>query len=280
MKKEWSSHVAGALCAQMGEPDPEVAIRKLILEKLAGLGNGTLPVNLEAICEELGIEKIKEEECPGAGYLCDTGEHCWIGVNLNDTEQRRRFTIAHEIVHFMLPTHKIGTHSDADPGSFSRGSEEEYLCDLGASFLLIPREQFDSLVKKALVTSGLISKVGKLFDVSLEAAIVTVCTRIQAAFLVAKWRRNDNGFMLIEGAYRSSTIGREFWLPPHSKESPTHPIAHLSEGVYGETVNLQYLLKQSDRRIYMEADYLSLGNQGSPVLSVLRPIAREKWKFL
>lgn len=278
MKEGWTSEVARALCIEVGESDLEVAIQSLIRRNLSGLYKGTIPVNLDEILEELGIDEIKMENCPGAGYLFDDGNRCWIGVNINDNEQRRRFTIAHEIMHFMLPTHRVGKQSDASVGLSDRNSsEEESLCDLGASFLLMPQEEFIRMTEGKPVTCALMWKLHRTFNVSLEAAIVISCSRIELDFLVAKWHPSPDGFMSLDKAYRSSQIASEFWLAADTAVSPTHRIARVSEERRLYTAKSKFCLKHSNRKIYLSADYLSLGGPGSSVLSVLRPLLRERW---
>lgn len=281
MKIGWKSEVARALCAKVEESDPEVAIQSLICQKLAGIGNGTIPVDLDEVRDELGIDEIREEECPGAGYLYDDGNECWIGVNIHDSEQRRRFTIAHEMIHFMLPTHRVGKHSDASVGSYDRdSSEEEYLCDLGASFLLMPGEKFTRMTKDKPISCHLLRIISRTFNVSLEAAIVTSCNRIQSEFLVAKWSPNQDGSMSLADAYRSSQIAYDYWLDEGTTVSPTHPIARISEARHPKPIFSRFCLKHSQQSIYMAADYMSLGRSGSDVISVLRPLPHQEWKPL
>jgi hypothetical protein len=64
-----------------------------------------------------------------------------LDLNANDSEPRRRFTASHEIIHTVFPgfkreaRYRTDTSAEANP----RNREEEYLCDLGAAALLMPR---------------------------------------------------------------------------------------------------------------------------------------------
>ncbi len=66
-------------------------------------------------------------------------------MDLNDQDgaERQRFTCAHELIHLAFPNFKKETRYRLDaksPGQNGRNAEEEYLCDLGAAALLMPRE--------------------------------------------------------------------------------------------------------------------------------------------
>lgn len=76
-----------------------------------------LPVNVEALIRELGLELDKEAELPpdilGQIQLLPNGKYK-ISANKNDHYFRRRFTIAHELGHFLLHKDLIGTGVDDD----------------------------------------------------------------------------------------------------------------------------------------------------------------------
>lgn len=277
MTRRWVSGVAHALCEKMGERDPELAIQALVSHRLSGLAPFAIPVNLEDIAEELGIDEIRVGNCPGAGYLFDDGITCWVTVNEQDDRRRQRFTIAHEFVHFMLPTYEIGSHVSLSAGQFERDQEEEYLCDLGASYILVPSDPFAELVQGKPVTARTIAYLSNHFDISLEAAIVTTCLRAESPLLVAKWLSHDEGYMAVERAYRGGNLGEEFWLDAAATVSPSHEIARLAKARPGKSLKSEFCLKNRGQKIYMSADYLSLGGTSSRVLAVFRPNSREKW---
>ncbi len=100
-----------------------MAVRfKKILQTAADIlstySDGTTPVNIEAIAKHLGISVFKS---PGpddlSGYIArnpSTGAVV-IGVNSCQAEQRQRFTIAHELGHYLL--HKgVEVHVDHTGG--------------------------------------------------------------------------------------------------------------------------------------------------------------------
>ncbi len=79
--------------------NPELIARKLLKE----LGIRSAPVALKPIARKLGIELVQEdlgEEL--SGVLIKESEKVVIAVNAGHPENRRRFTAAHEIAHFVL----------------------------------------------------------------------------------------------------------------------------------------------------------------------------------
>ncbi|MBB4641958.1 ImmA/IrrE family metallo-endopeptidase [Rhizorhapis suberifaciens] len=73
---------------------------------------GEVPVKLGALARDLGIEVFKSSLPPGISGLIepsDTAE-CGYRIRLNRHEmtERQRFTLAHEIAHFLLHRQDIG----------------------------------------------------------------------------------------------------------------------------------------------------------------------------
>jgi hypothetical protein len=67
-----------------------------------------IPVPIEALCAQLDISEIANLETDAfeGGLLTDTTRSSGIIlVNANRQRQRRRFTIGHELGHFLIPTH-------------------------------------------------------------------------------------------------------------------------------------------------------------------------------
>jgi Zn-dependent peptidase ImmA (M78 family) len=79
-------------------------IRDLAEKLLAKHCPNGAPVHVEAIAEHYGIElKLERVDDDLSGFLYrDDSGHTIIGANRNHHENRRRFTIAHELGHFLL----------------------------------------------------------------------------------------------------------------------------------------------------------------------------------
>lgn len=67
----------------------------------------TIPVDIEKVARELGAELKKQlfdEDL--SGFSISKDEHKFIGVNVSESDNRQRFTIAHEIGHLLLHAKK------------------------------------------------------------------------------------------------------------------------------------------------------------------------------
>jgi hypothetical protein len=114
------------------EKAEKTAARKLLARTLPLMR--TPPVNLGVICECLNIEVYTMPcESFGAAFSCIGGKGCLL-VNSRLPQSRLRFSIAHELGHFLLkhePLTQIG-------GERSPAVERE--ADAFASELLLPEE--------------------------------------------------------------------------------------------------------------------------------------------
>ena len=164
--------VVERLLRSRGAPSPERAIEQYVAELLLQAGQSVLPVNVELITSVLGIRRrLSQASFAGRIYADESGQLV-MDLNEDDSSARRRFTCAHEIVHTAFPGFKSETRYRIDlaVGRYrSVRSEEEYLCDLGASMMLMP----ESVIRGRFSLKGGLSHVERLAleaDVSLEAA--------------------------------------------------------------------------------------------------------------
>lgn len=113
------------------------------------------PVNVERIAEDLGIEvRSTNFEDNVSGLLVRRGDEVVLGVNADHSENRQRFSIAHEIGHFVLHMTKpifvdeclIRFRNQASKDGVNR---EEIEANAFAAELLMPehlvRQEMDSL---------------------------------------------------------------------------------------------------------------------------------------
>lgn len=96
------------------------------------------PVSVKAYADQIGaIIHIDNQLAPdelGCSTLIKGKHH--IGVNGNDDETRRRFTVCHEIAHIVLGL--PSEHQSLPSWSYAKRSPNEILCDVFASELLLP----------------------------------------------------------------------------------------------------------------------------------------------
>ncbi|CAE6754274.1 ImmA/IrrE family metallo-endopeptidase [Paraburkholderia aspalathi] len=142
------------------------------------------PVPLEEFSRLAGIESISELDSDGfAGMLVTNAEKSRgaIFVRAGTDPRRRRFTIGHELGHFLLPWHKQErfeckpadvTISSSALGQSSKLPGIEIEANTFASELLMPRREF----KRTMNAYGEpelehVADLSSKFDVSVEATI-------------------------------------------------------------------------------------------------------------
>lgn len=134
----------------------------------------SFPVAVGAIAKELGITVLKST-MPGqiSGEIRETDGVVTIKVNRHDVKERQRFTIAHEIAHFLLHRDRIAGGITDDVLYRSRLSDElEREANRLAADIIMPVELIDKLIKSNahLKSEERYRKIAEDAEVSLAAA--------------------------------------------------------------------------------------------------------------
>lgn len=158
----------------MLDNEPPSLMAQKILNKAS---NTDPPTDLFYICELLGDLKIVEDEMDEDGYILSgtNSEYLIVYSKRSKSSNRYRFTIAHEIGHFVLYKSAVSQFNiPMDEAKnlqlpFSHSKKEiEKWCNSFASELLIPSEWigkfftseedvFDAALKKSVIDSFLVS---------------------------------------------------------------------------------------------------------------------------
>jgi len=178
-------------------PDPIIAAEKL----LAKAGILIPPVDLRRIVSIWPNLFVVEEELDGTGYLLPIGElGAEILINKKDSEVRRRFTIAHELGHWVL-----GISLKKKVGHFAQPKnvlhvELEKWCDRFATNILMPRFMIEASVQQEdlLLALNTISNSAARFKVSEEAFFIRLweTLRFQVAFVISKGLSRKREYLL------------------------------------------------------------------------------------
>lgn len=190
------------------EEDSETAVRRLLKQSE---WTDELPINLQLLCElndyELVFEPRSNMREEGTTELSEYSSKIIIntqnklvkdGFSQDVTERRRqRFTLAHEIGHCFLNSHKdyelqaelITNPNNPHRGSYNRKRESQ--ANGFAANLLIPSDHFIDFLKTKntgnncdeLIT--LINEISDTYDVSFEVAINRLATKISYPCLCA-----------------------------------------------------------------------------------------------
>ena len=144
------------------------------------------PVDVEAVASELGLNLVRDNLGAGvSGLLVTTERSAFVCVHEADHPNRQRFTMAHEIGHFVLRHQFVrGEHVHVDRGNFisQRGPRsatgvdpKEIEANQFAACLLMPAD----LVKQEVAACGgsplvdsQVSELASRFEVSEQAMTI------------------------------------------------------------------------------------------------------------
>ncbi len=189
-------------------------------ELVRKIRSDVIPVRVEQYAAEIGAEiRVEALEPDEGGCSFEAGGKRFICVNAADRRTRQRFTICHEIAHFVLKLPSEHTNSPA--WSYTRRPPNEIWCDVFAAELLLPAHLFGSKVALSEMGLGAVSSLADEFDASLPAT----GSRFAAV------AENPCAFVLAEGgvvryASRSKAMRDAFAMIPSGSKLPR---ASLSE---------------------------------------------------
>lgn len=148
-----------------------------------------IPAAVEAYAGEFGAvirpRWDLEPSEPGWSFH-NSGKH-YICTNANDTLERQRFTICHEIAHFALELPSEHTQAPWS-GSYSKKSPDEIVCDVFAAELLLPYHLFKPLSDKSQIGFAVVEKLAGDFVASVMATGSRFATVLNApcAFVLSE----------------------------------------------------------------------------------------------
>jgi Zn-dependent peptidase ImmA (M78 family) len=151
---------------------PEELVVRLCAELLEETGV-SVPVDVRMLASFRGISAIIAVDQDEAGCIFCDGERLLVQLRGSDSPERQRFTICHEILHTFFPGFREERRRRTDPtvGNFDGNQLEEYLCDLGAAELLLPRQSFLAALPAQPSFDDVI-ELAVVFKASLEATAI------------------------------------------------------------------------------------------------------------
>jgi hypothetical protein len=185
------------------------AARKALEVLIPGAARSTIPVNVEAAAKFLGIEQIVEDDLQNLdGLLSSTLSSTYlVTLRRGQTRVRKRFTLAHEIGHIVVYKsigRRGGTAAAENLGCravTAEDREEERLCDVVASELLMPRDPFVEQMQHRGVCASSIPLIARKFDVSLQATSRRVASILGYEIGVSLWAMSESGSHLVPKWY-------------------------------------------------------------------------------
>ena len=176
-RREWQSEAARSVCETTGLQDAAAGIAKLAADLVYESGLARPGHNLSALAS---LQDARIEECVmrESGQIIPLAEGFLIRINTADAPTRKNFSTCHEIGHTLVPSYwddpqvKINTAT----GIFEDEDEEEYLCDVAASELLIPHHEFAPLIERNGGGIEMLAWLAEDFRASLEATAIKLAS--------------------------------------------------------------------------------------------------------
>ena len=188
-------------------------------------GTPILPPSMEGYLRAVGGVLRREHDMePGeAGSAFEADGKYYVCVNAEDSDERQRFTICHEIAHKVL-----GLPSDhaTQWWSYAKRPPNEVLCDVFAAELLLPHQLFEPLAEKARITFAAIEELGASFVASITSTGSRFAMVLSApcAFVLS-----EQG--VVRYASRSKTLrDAGAWIPPRLSVPSASVSARIRSG--------------------------------------------------
>lgn len=148
----------------------------------------TLPVRLGDLARELGVAiKVSSMGTGISGQVAREGNQYVVRVNRNEARERQRFTVGHELAHYLLHRDLVDSSRDGitDSVLYRSGAPEriEYEANRLAAEIVMPialverelNDQYGGIVTEATI-EGLASR----FEVSKAAMEIKLSTLIES----------------------------------------------------------------------------------------------------
>ena len=153
----------------------------------------TVPVNVEAILRALDVEVRKDAKLGTdiSGEIRREGDRYIVSTSEDEHPFRQRFTLAHELGHFVLHKSLIGTGLDDSKMYRSTESGDFY----NTSIKLVHERQANSFAAKVLMPKVLLrERIDGAKEVGGKPHISDLCNLFQVSFSAMKWRLVNLGW--------------------------------------------------------------------------------------
>lgn len=185
----------------MNLPDPA----KLALELLDRAGLASPPVRLESISALWPNLTVSTEDLDCEGYIIDVGNlGAEIVVRSDDVLPRRRYSIAHELGHWMLRLEGYANKTYPEPSH----AVLERWCDRFAASLLMPQDW----VVRDLRSVRLAHLADAVLNLPADYEVSHSAFRLRVSELtpvsVFECKRSATGTVLIEKRYEASGVSK------------------------------------------------------------------------
>ena len=268
------SELEKAMRLRPGVP-PDVLLEDLA-EQLSILGEVEPPVDLRLLASLQSIDDIRETVSSHSGCLINEGGRLRIELSAMDGPERQSFTIGHEICHTLLPGFTMKQNFRCNPLRATPQQDAtlniEWLADIGASELLMPRRFVGPTFASLSFGWDTIEQVKSHYGASLEAtARRSVRLTKQPAFFArlefATSRQNAAPTLRVKSAACSSALN--VFIPPNKSIPKDHPIFRASDGEYVDQLADMRSLRLPGEFLVSARPYPYNNDEGDSVMRVL-----------
>jgi len=175
--RKYFGGAALSLVDHTGIQDPELAVERQVCDLLGEAQVASPPVPLDLLASFRGVVAVEVLDMSHSGVLLASDRHGFrIRIRAADPRGRRRFSIAHEITHLLIPSYHEHPVDKVDglTGEFPAGDEEEYLCDVGATSMLLPEAMFRAECGRLRPSIESLFAVAEMFQSSIESTALRI----------------------------------------------------------------------------------------------------------
>ena len=157
--------------AKAGAADPVTGIRTLAADLIDEVAFAEPPFKPEMLASFQNVREVRLKPMQSAARLFPDVATRTLIIEVNEAHSRgkRNFSVDHETTHTLIPTYSDTVIDDPVTGTFTSGIEEEVLCDVGASALLLDVRWLRPLAEDSGPSLSTLFALAELFDASLEA---------------------------------------------------------------------------------------------------------------
>lgn len=238
--------------------DPRDRLREILDRWRVDVGQTTLPIDVFGLASARGVHvrKAAAGDWDGRVYVDENGR-VTIEVDPRHGVARQRFTVAHELAHTAFPGFtddgRYRVDGNLDDALFARTrTEEERLCDWGASVLLMP----DDLIWSYRADQGLraVERLARDAKVSLESAALRITERSAKPTVVVVLDPSPEG---LEVRY-ARVHDLPLFIPRGASVAPTSVLARAAQS--GRRERGEERLPGRSRRVFhVEAKSYPIG---------------------
>jgi len=194
----------------MNEIDVRLRARKFVAEANAG-EIPTMPAYAKLVGARIRSESLGQGES-GNAMRHPNGTYI-ITMNEDESDERKRFTICHEIGHIVLG---LPTHHDGPMWAGVKRHPNEMACDWFASELLMPHGAFEKRVPSGEPSATVIEELGKVFGASFPATASRYASLVAFPCGYAFMSGETVIYATVNAVFRSKGIRIAFKCPiPH-----------------------------------------------------------------